>query len=73
MAINPKSLKNLHPRIPDYEEPKTKKKIMITPKAWELLDELSIELGYRSRSALIEALARKEFLISQKDQTEQVA
>ncbi len=63
MPFNPKSLKNIHPRNPDYEESKVKKQIMITPKGWQKLEQLSQKLGYRSRSALIEAIAREELPI----------
>ncbi len=47
----------------DYEESKVKKQIMITPKGWQKLEQLSQKLGYRSRSALIEAIAREELPI----------
>ena len=47
----------------DYEEPKTDRKITITPLGWKKLESLRKRLGYRSRSALIEGIAREEFLV----------
>ncbi len=66
MSINPNSLKNLRPRVPKYEKTKTKKQITITELGWKKLKALSRELGYGSRSSLIEALARDELNVSRK-------
>ena len=63
MPFNPKSLKNLRPRTPEYEEAKTPRRITLTPLGWEKLESLRKRLGYPSRSALIEGIAREELLI----------
>ncbi len=68
MPVNPKSLKNLHPRKTDYEEPKKDKTISITEFSWKSLEELSQNLGYRSRSAFFEAIARGELKVCPKDE-----
>lgn len=68
MPVNPKSLKNLRPRSSEREQSKTKKQIMITPLGWENLEELSQDLGYRSRSALVEAIARGELKVCPRDE-----
>ncbi len=68
MPVNPKSLKNLHPRIPDYEQAKKERRISLTQYGWDNLQELSLELGYRSRSALVEAIARGELQILPKNE-----
>ena len=68
MPVNPKSLKNLQPRSPDYEQPKKERRISLTQFGWENLEELSQELGYRSRSALVEAIARGELKVCPRDE-----
>ena len=67
MPVNPKSLKNLRPRKSDYEEPKKDKTISITEFSWRNLEQLSQDLGYRSRSAFFEAIARGELKVSPKN------
>lgn len=47
----------------DRDELKDRKTFTITPSAFEGLEQLAQELGYKSRSELIEAFGRREIPI----------
>jgi hypothetical protein len=44
----------------DRDEIKERHNVMVSPSAWEGLDAIAKELGYKSRSDLIEAVGRRE-------------
>lgn len=52
----------------DRDELKVRRGIMVTPKAWEGLAELANQLGYKSKSDLIEAIGRKEIKLIPPDE-----
>ncbi len=47
----------------DRDELKERHALMLTPSAWENLGKLTEKLGYKSKSDLIEAIAREEIEI----------
>lgn len=67
MKSRPKRLRMPRERgIPaDRDEMKLRRGIMVTPTAWKGLTALAKELGYKSRSDLIEAIGREELSILQ--------
>jgi hypothetical protein len=44
----------------DRDEIKDRHNVMVSPSAWKGLDAIAKELGYKSRSDLIEAVGRRE-------------
>ena len=44
----------------DWDEIKERHNIMVGPSAWDGLKAIAQELGYKSRSDLIEAIGRRE-------------
>ena len=52
----------------ESEQAKKERRISLTQYGWDNLQELSQELGYRSRSALVEAIARGELTVSSKNE-----
>jgi hypothetical protein len=55
----------------DRDEIKDRHNVMVSPSAWEGLDAIAKELGYKSRSDLIEAVGRKEVDLSKKTQPDE--
>jgi len=43
----------------DWDEMKERHNIMLGPTAWAGLEAIALELGYKSRSDLVEAIGRK--------------
>ena len=57
----------------DRDEIKDRHNVMVSPSAWVGLDTIAKELGYKSRSDLIEAVGRREvklLLNSPQDKTD---
>jgi metal-responsive CopG/Arc/MetJ family transcriptional regulator len=52
----------------DWDEIKERRSITISPKAWEGLESLVIEHGYKSKSDLIEAIGRGKLKIQKDDE-----
>lgn len=48
----------------DRDEIKDRHNVMVSPSAWDGLDTIAKELGYKSRSDLIEAVGRREVKLS---------
>ena len=48
----------------DRDEIKDRHNVMVSPSAWGGLDTIAKELGYKSRSDLIEAVGRREVKLS---------
>jgi hypothetical protein len=44
----------------DWDEIKERHNVMVGPTAWDNLKAIALELGYKSRSDLIEAIGRRE-------------
>jgi hypothetical protein len=55
----------------DWDEIKSPRNITITPTAWEGLEALAIEHGYKSKSDLIEAIGRRKLKIESADKPEE--
>lgn len=51
----------------DRDEIKERHNVMVSPSAWEGLDVIAKELGYKSRSDLIEAVGRREVKLEKLD------
>lgn len=51
----------------DWDEIKERHNIMVGPTAWANLDAIARELGYKSRSDLIEAIGRREVKLHRAD------
>lgn len=54
----------------DRDEIKERHNVMVSPSAWEGLDAIAKELGYKSRSDLIEAVGRREVQMSKPETDE---
>ncbi|BAU15934.1 CopG domain protein DNA-binding domain protein (plasmid) [Leptolyngbya sp. NIES-3755] len=52
----------------DRDEIKERHNVMVSPSAWEGLDTIAKELGYKSRSDLIEAVGRREVKLEKLDE-----
>ena len=59
-----------HRGIPaDRDEMKAPRNVSLSPTAWVGLEELARNLGYKSRSALLEAIGRREIELIDTDQS----
>lgn len=58
-----------HRGIPaDRDEMKSPRNVSLSPTAWDGLQQLADALGYKSRSALLEAIGREELELTSQDQ-----
>jgi hypothetical protein len=58
-----------HRGIPaDRDEMKAPRNISLSPTAWDGLQQLADALGYKSRSALLEAIGRQEIDLGRQNQ-----
>jgi hypothetical protein len=58
-----------HRGIPaDRDEMKSPRNISLSPTAWDGLQLLADALGYKSRSALLEAIGRQEIDLTRQEQ-----
>ncbi|MBD2078437.1 hypothetical protein [Leptolyngbya sp. FACHB-17] len=55
----------------DRDEIKERHNVMVSPSAWEGLDTIAKELGYKSRSDLIEGVGRREVELTRKPETDE--
>ena len=51
----------------DRDEIKERHNVMVSPSGWEGLNAIAKELGYKSRSDLIEAVGRREVRLEKPD------
>jgi hypothetical protein len=56
--MNPKSLRNLQPRQPLYDEPKSNHGISVTATGWAGTQDAAKAIGISSVSGLLEAIGR---------------